>query len=96
MTIGLSTEQLFTVATTSFQQRWSLWISGVSAASAGESPELKKSLEANLEYLKKAVPNADPPTVATLGILINTFSLSLMDAVVANNKEIEKSVPHLG
>lgn len=96
MAIGLTSDELFSIYLTSFNKRNEIWQSQIAAANADESPEMKKALNNTIEGFRKMFPNiTDPSTLAAFSLVWQTVLLSLMDSVVANNFELQKSIPHI-
>ena len=96
MTIGLNSDELVAVFLQSLQKRTELIKGMIEGAQAGENPKVKEVLEKAIENMRKTYPNIpNPEFLAGISVSFQMVLFSLMDAVVANNADLEKSIPHI-
>ena len=87
MTIGLTSEQLFTELLSSFSKRQTAFDAGAMMADMGLSPTYKTFLD----ELRKKAPSI---TVEQFNAFMSVI-MAFMDTIVRNNETLAKVIPHV-
>lgn len=93
MSIGLNADELMQIFFASFAERIDVLNSKIAGAQTGENPQVKEMVDKAIENIRKNLPSVPNPELLTgLSVILGTALASVMDAVVANNDELQKSI----